>query len=351
MSEPMPTTRKVESGTLDTRQKLACFLENCDLLTHTFEMRMHQRLPGCHQTGQEALGHLSAALCVLILPTCHHRRQCATQHRLRNTSHHHLHNHRLVDQHHSRKMHVPRATRHSKRSRQMQPLPTAATTASVFLPLASLAANAASRHSVLMASTKSENCKLVPLLSTSAPVVTAAKLLEVKLGVSANKMPRTLSCRRSLLISDVEVFNAWPTFRYCSANRRVLCLHEFHHSVLSEKTGLKKSNSKRPPSWVDFGPTERPNFFTTARAPDPSAAPSSVRHVASNLSRCVSISLRGVGDHSSISPPLSKTRRIFLAFQTNSSVAASSIHRGREEWTSWPPEDISKLTKPLLPYQ
>ena len=142
-------------------------------------------------------------------------------------------------------------------------------------------------------------------------------------------MPRTLSCRKSLLISDVEVFNAWPTLRYCSANRRVLCLHGF--TTMS----WQRKRVRRNPTVSDLLPGltsdhERRIFLTIVRAPDPSAAPSCVRHVASDLSRCVSVSLRGVGDHTSISPPLSKTRRVCLAVQTNSSVAASSFHRGRK---------------------
>ena len=43
---------KVAPGTLNTRQ-------NCDLPMHTLEMQKHQRLPDCHQTVQEFLGHLS----------------------------------------------------------------------------------------------------------------------------------------------------------------------------------------------------------------------------------------------------------------------------------------------------
>ena len=75
-------------------------LENCNLLMQTLEMRMHQRLPGCHQTVQDLLGHLSEdPLCMLILPTRHHRRHCGTQHRLPRIHRHHIHTHQSVDQH------------------------------------------------------------------------------------------------------------------------------------------------------------------------------------------------------------------------------------------------------------
>ena len=49
-------SRKIACGTLDTSQKLTCFLKTATLPMHTLEMQTHQRLPGCHQTVQEAVG-------------------------------------------------------------------------------------------------------------------------------------------------------------------------------------------------------------------------------------------------------------------------------------------------------
>ena len=79
--------------------------ENCDLLMHTLEMRMHQRLPDCHQTVHEILGHLSEGpSCMLILRTRHHSRQYAGQHRPHSIHRHHLRTHQFVDPRHSRKL-------------------------------------------------------------------------------------------------------------------------------------------------------------------------------------------------------------------------------------------------------
>ena len=53
-------TRNVKSVVLARHETEAhVLLENCDLLMHTVEMWTHQRLPDCHQTVQEVLGHLS----------------------------------------------------------------------------------------------------------------------------------------------------------------------------------------------------------------------------------------------------------------------------------------------------
>ena len=128
-------------------------LENCDLLTHTLEMQMHQRLPDCHQTVQEVSGHMSEyPLCMLILPTLHHSRQCASQHRPHSIHLHHLHTSKIVDPRRSRKSHVRCETR--LLSLDKSRMSTAATIASDFLAFESLAASAASPHCVLKASSR-----------------------------------------------------------------------------------------------------------------------------------------------------------------------------------------------------
>ena len=98
-------------------------------------------------------------------------------------------------------------------------LSTAATIAPDFL--ASLTASAASPHCVLKASARCENFQLQDVkisnccqcFHPSAPVVplvanTEANSLEVKPDVSASKIPRRFSCRKSLLISEFEAFSA-----------------------------------------------------------------------------------------------------------------------------------------------
>ena len=79
--------RNVASGTLSTSQKLTCFLK-------TATMQTPQRLPDCHQTVQEVLGHLSEyQLCLRFHPTHHHSHQCYSQHFLHSVPHHPLHTH------------------------------------------------------------------------------------------------------------------------------------------------------------------------------------------------------------------------------------------------------------------
>ena len=73
---------------------------------------MHPRLVSCHQTVSRDLGH---------------RRQCTIQHRPQRIPRRHLHTHRFLDQHHSKKLHVQCETRLSP---DKSKLSTAATTAS-----------------------------------------------------------------------------------------------------------------------------------------------------------------------------------------------------------------------------
>ena len=210
-------SRKVASHTLDTSQKLTCFLKTA---IHTLlEMRTHQRLPGCHQTVQEVLGHLSEyQLCTQFHPTRHHSRQCTSQH----LPHRILHSHCFVDPRHFRKLHFQYETR-PRRAQTRQNCQLLLPLLQISWPFASLAASAASLHCVPKASTRCANFQLFPMLSPSAldvPLVanTDANSLEVKPDVSASKIPHMFSCRRSLLISEFETFRAWPTFEYCSLN-------------------------------------------------------------------------------------------------------------------------------------
>ena len=182
-------------------------LENCDLPMHTLEMQTHQRLPDCHQTVQEVLGHLSEyQLCMQFHPAHHHQ---STSQRLLRSSQSSSSSYSTICRSVSFHEIAFSMREAASESPDNSKLSTAATTASDFLALASLAASAASLHCVLKASTWCQNFQLLP----SAPVVplvanTDANSLEVKPDVSASKIPRMFSCRTSLLISEFEAFSA-----------------------------------------------------------------------------------------------------------------------------------------------
>ena len=103
-----------------------------------------------------------------------------------------------------------------------------------------------SQASAQKASTRCENFQLLPMLSPSAPVVplvanTDANSLEVRPDVSASKIPRMFSCRKSLLMSAFQAFSAWPTFEYCKVNRRVQFLM-VSPQFRRRESSLKKSS-------------------------------------------------------------------------------------------------------------
>ena len=209
---------------------------------------------------------------MLILPACHHSRRCAIQHSFRSihqrNHRHHPHCHQFVDPRHSRKLHVQCETRLLS-VQTSQNCPLLLPTASDFLTFESIAASAASSHCVLKTSARRANLHQLPTRSPSALVVplvanTVANSLEVRLDVSANKMLRMFTGRTSLLISEFMVFNAWPTFVYCSVNRRVLVLHS--SSIVSSWRIESEENLLRTLSWVDLGPTEKRKVLTIIRA-------------------------------------------------------------------------------------
>ena len=101
---------------------------------------------------------------MLFHPTRNHRRQCTSQRLLRSCHRHHLHTQQSADPCHSMKLHF-QCERQPRIVQTSQKLSTAATTASDFLALASLAASAASPHCVQKASTRCENFQLLPMLS------------------------------------------------------------------------------------------------------------------------------------------------------------------------------------------
>ena len=101
-------------------------------------------------------------------------------------------------------------------------LSTAATTASDFL---AFEISRCQRSITSLCTESIRKLREFPTVANAlAPVVplvtsTAANSLEVKPEVPASKIPRM-----SLLISEFEEFNAWPTFVHCSVIRRVQCL-------------------------------------------------------------------------------------------------------------------------------
>ena len=116
----------------------------------------------------------------------------------------------------------------ARRGTDTSKLSTAATTASYFLALESLAASAASHHCVLKASTKAQTSSCCQCFhpqrlschSWSTRMQTHSK------SDQTFQPAKYFECFRAEnpLISAFEAFSAWPTFDYCKVNRRVQCL-------------------------------------------------------------------------------------------------------------------------------
>ena len=192
-------------------------------------MLTHQRLPDCHQTVQEVSGSSVGVPAVYAVSSISSSQspvyQSTSSSQLSSSSSSYSTICGSVSFYEITFSMRAAASESSDRSK----LSSAATTASDFLALASLPASAASLQCVHKASARCENFQLLPMPSPSAPVEplaanTDANSLEVRPEVSASKIPRVFSCRKSLLISAFEAFSAWPTFEYYKVNRRVQCL-------------------------------------------------------------------------------------------------------------------------------
>ena len=150
----------------------------------TLGVRMHQRLPDCHQSVQEALGNLSVDHpCMLILPARPHR--------------HHLHTHRFTDHHHSRNC-MFNARRGFWEFRQVNNVNGSHHCFSFPFLCISCCQRSITLQCVLKASTKCDYFQLLPVPSPSVPVVPLVvnadvNSLEVRPDVSANKMLRISS--------------------------------------------------------------------------------------------------------------------------------------------------------------
>ena len=137
---------------------------------------------------------------------------------------------------------------------------------------------------------------------------------------------------KSLEVKPDEEFNSWATFVYCSAESTRPVAHGFT-MISSQRKESEEIQQQLTLSWVE--------------AVHPSGCLGHVRNVLHS-----GLNAGEVGEHTRSSLPFfAEDTQSLTCCANDSQVAAPSFQRGTEESTSWPPEDITKLTEPLLRYQ
>ena len=200
--------KKIASGTLDTSQKLTCFLKTATCRCIHLRCRRISVFPlAIKLIVQEVLVHLSEyQLCdfiQLIITDTNVPVNVFFEVDIDSTICGSVSFHEIAFSMRER----PRRVQTGQYCQQLLQL------TSDFLAFASLAASALSPHCILKVSARCASFQLLPMISPSALVVplvanTDANSLEVESEVSASKIPRMFSCRKSLLISEFEAFNA-----------------------------------------------------------------------------------------------------------------------------------------------